>query len=154
MDPVGALIGTILIGLGTLVLYGAYKNRKVFGASGLLPTALSTGDLSDLSKVPEAFGSSIPTEKHGVEDTAEDIGNLVNVSAMLIGAKAAIGRIALTDNNLATQLSQQLDAIGPSTSRAQLGVLAQLLAIADAKGHKEDADIIRKYVEERTGESL
>lgn len=153
MDPVGALIGTVFVGMGLLIVFGAIKNKKVFGAGGILPTALTTGTIADLTKIPAAFGSvdlGVPLE--GAAD---------GVLSTMSPQRVAVANIAKDDPSLGTQLLTQMNlaksarGLGkPGTVRSDLMPLAQLLAIADAKNHKTDADIIRVYIKGLTGESI
>lgn len=159
MDPVGALIGTILIGLGSLVLYGAVKNKKVFGAKGLLPTALSTGSLAKLETIPEAFSTDIPkaTNSSPLEDAMDKVGDLLLEPETVLlprTVRQAVFNIGETDSKLATQIAGELNSTDGFSKRAELNALAHLLVLADAKGHKSDADVIRKYIETRNGESI
>ena len=150
MEPVGALIGAILLGAGTIILYGAVKNKKVFGKDGLLPTAVTTGTITDLTKIPPAFGELVP----GNVDTniGKSVGNAQGVKIAVV--QVAIANIVSTDPNLGNAIEASVSGINSDTSKLQLAPLRALLVFADAGGHKADADIIRNYVRETTGESF
>ncbi len=154
MDPVGALIGAILMALGTVVLYGAIKNRKVFGAKGLVPTALSTGTIADITKIPEAFPTSV---RSGAQEIGDKIKDLFETQATWVVPRTvqdAVARIAETDVSLAEKIAHELNTTDSNSKRQDLMVLGQLLGLADAKNHKADADVIRQYIESRNGESI
>lgn len=154
MDPVGALIGAILTGLGVVVLYGAIKNRKVFGGKGLVPTALSTGTIANLEDIPEAFPTAV---RSGAKDAVDKVKDLFETDAVWVVPRAvqdAVTNIATDDVTLATKIAVELNSTDSNSKRQDLMPLAQLLALADGKGHKADADVIRKYIETRNGESI
>lgn len=55
--PGSALIGVGAIGVGSLLLYGAYKNVPVFGSSGIFTQAVKTGRIVSV-KAPAATGGT------------------------------------------------------------------------------------------------
>ena len=142
-DPVTTLIGMTLVGAGILLVFGAYRNRKVLGADGILPTALSTGKLTDLESIPPAFGPDTrPTTE--VKTAASMSG-----SASL-GVSNSIGRIGQRSSTLANALSNQISAIvmlGEKTPPTKLGPVRQSLTITRGLGFVEEADTIRRYLE-------
>jgi hypothetical protein len=155
-DPVGALIGIVLTGFGVLVLYGAYKNRRLFGKEGIIPMALSTGSLIGLEKAPEAF----PTMEWGAPDAIDKLASaLANKDrqgtwVIPLTVQEAVVKIGTTDLTLAERITEEINKMDSHSTQQSLTPLAQLLQIADAKGHKNDADAIRKYVRELTGVSI
>ena len=140
MDPVDALIGVTLLGLGVVMMYGSYKNRRVFGAEGLIPEALSKGSVTNLPST-----QAVPTIGGRSHDDAPP-----RTSATR--AHDAIATIATRDPALADNIEAQLDAATGASSRQDLMPLAQLLAVADAKGFS--TAVIRSYVRELTGEAI
>lgn len=148
MDPVGALIGSVLLGFGIVVFYGAIKNRKVFGAQGIVTTALTTGTISNLEKLPEAF----PTITQG---DIEKLAQSEHATWVLPRAvRSAVTNIAQSNPSLGESLARELDQMDSDSTAQDLVPLSQLLTIADGQGHKIDADVIRLYVKELTGESV
>ncbi len=51
----GALIGWSVTGFGAILLYATFKNRKLFGQSGLITEAIQLGQLPNLKDVPAAY---------------------------------------------------------------------------------------------------
>jgi len=163
VDPVGALIGAVLLGIGTIVLFGAVRNKKIFGPDGIVSTALTTGSVADLDKVPKAFDMSVTvgpskTVAKGVGELARKLfgGASERQSVWLIPltVRQAVFNIGDADTSLAFQISDEIDKMDSQSTRADLAPLAQLLTLAEAKGHKVDADTIRTYVRTLTGESI
>ncbi len=144
-DPVGALIGTILIGFGLVLFYGAFKNRKVFGAGGIIPTVLTTGTLADLTEVPVAFK---------IEKTEADKATVTATWEIPLATQSAISHIGQTDPSLAEQIDDAVRSTDSNSDRPALMKLAQLLALADAKGFGTDTAVIRLYIRTLTGESI
>jgi hypothetical protein len=141
MDPVGSLIGTILLASGLVLLWGAIKNRKVFGATGMVTTALTTGSIRQLEEVPIAYEQNGPAE-------------VTAIWQIPIATQKAIANIATTDANLAAQINEEVRRADSHSDRAGLMALAQLLALADAKGHRADTAVIRVYIKGLSGESV
>lgn len=50
-EPAETLVGVLGMGIGVLLLYGAYRNEPVFGSKGLLIQALQTGKLQSVPKL-------------------------------------------------------------------------------------------------------
>jgi hypothetical protein len=144
-DPVGALIGTILLGLGTLILYGAFANRKIFGAGGILETTLTTGSLTNLDQIPRAYE---------IRGTPTDDAEVKAEWQIPIATENAIKNIAASDSALGTQINDEVHKMDSNSDRAGLMKLAQLLALADGQGHRADTAVIRLYVKALTGESV
>src|SRR5690606_25796314 len=139
-DPVGALIGALLIGGGYLLLYGAIRNRKIFGRDGMLATALSTGDLNpDLvprAYTPVSIGASVGD------------GGLIGVK----GAQAHLAalRIGSVDAELGKEISDRLGLLRKGASTSEIEAIEQLLLLAEAKGKREEAETIHDYIGEVT----
>lgn len=161
-DPVGALIGAILMGFGTLIMFGAFKNKKIFGANGLLATALTTGSLVKSQDIPEAFKSfatapiSIPSNSDVLKGIVNTVtGNDTKAAWNIpVAVRDAIVNISKTDPTLATKIADMLNKVDSSTKRITLMPLGQLLLIADMKGHQADVSVIRNYVKELTGDAI
>lgn len=160
MDPVGALIGTVLLAIGSMLLYGAIKNRKVFGSGGILTMALTTGDITPSEQVAEAYPRTLPVSGPGsstnpIIDAIDDIfaGNTSQVTPGP-AVKKAIANIAETDDSLATLINSAVYAVDSGSDKVTLMPLRQLLVIADAKGHTADVNVIKSYVKGVTGESI
>ena len=147
MDPVGSLVGTVLIGLGIVLLYGAVKNKRVFGTAGIVTTALTTGDISDLSIIPQAYEQNPAAAGLDEHQTTA-------MWQIPLATQAAINNIGRTDPALAAQIDERVRKADADTDKAQLMPLAQLLAIADGKGHQVDTTVIRAYIKGQTGESI
>lgn len=69
-EPGETLIGVLGIGVGALLLYGAYKNVSVFGKQGLIQTTLTTGQFPDPSSLPGIFQSGSVVTNPGQLDAA------------------------------------------------------------------------------------
>jgi len=140
-DPVNALVGALLIGTGYLLIFGAYRNRKLFGKDGMLASALTTGDLT--SDAPEAF---------------PDVGKVATKVATVVvnreRARVATLNIAVHDSVLAELIGKEIDKLDSAPDTTSLAPLKQLLHIVSARGLKADADIIRDYVKSVTDESI
>lgn len=147
-DPVGALIGAILTGLGVLIIYGAYSNKKVFGAKGIVPTAISTGSLATLDTIPSAFDSTdTPSVVIGGSKSAGTGGSKA-------GAIAALAKISKVNRSLAERISTELAHVHPNSSRVSMIALGSLLTLASAMGFVDEVGEIRDYVKEVTDESI
>ena len=160
-DPVTALLGVLFIAFGLTVVYGAFKNKKVLGLNGIIPTALTTGSLADLSKIPDAFPDFSLTSNGPPKNPIQAAGNILQALGKdagdfwkeLTGDQVgwlhplpvieAVASISLTDSNTARGIGQELDKMGPGYNTTRLSLL---LKVADANGHKPEADIIRDYV--------
>ena len=148
-DPVGALIGTILLGAGILIVFGAVKNKRIFGKDGIVPTALTTGSITDLTKIPKAFpmfGIKAPPDSATV--------NVPPVWILPRATTAAIANIATIDPDMGLLIKLQISRVDSDSTRTDMTQLSQLLVLADAKGLKSDTDTIRQYIRELTGESI
>jgi len=145
VDPVDALIGFVLIGFGTVILYGAVKNRKVFGAGGIVSQALATGSIVKASDVPRAFEETNPGAAAAATEKA---------TSSATKLQAAINDIRIKDDALASQIQARVGAVYPDSTRSDLMPLAQLLTIADGKGLASSTAVIRAHVLEVTGESI
>ena len=156
MDPVGALIGAVLLGFGVVILFGAVKNKKVFGDNGIIPTALTTGTISNLDKIPSAFPTiSLPIAKTAIQTLGEAVaGNPTATWLIPLAVRNAIINISKTNQELGTRIAVLVDDIDSNTTRVELQPLAQLLAVADGWDHLSDVNVIRLYVKELTGESI
>jgi hypothetical protein len=139
MDPVGSLIGAVLVGLGTVILYGAIKNRSVFGANGLIPQAIATGSVRNL-QTDELPGKATARASRS--------------SSRMGRVQAALAVIAVTDAVLAAQIQARVVSVDADSTAQDLVPLAQLLTIADAKGLRDSTGVIREYVSEVSGESI
>lgn len=60
MDTGGAIIGIAAIGIGAMIGYGAYKDVPVFGPTGLLTGAISTGKIQKAPPKPNASTTTTP----------------------------------------------------------------------------------------------
>lgn len=56
--PGSVLLGVLGIAFGTILVYAGYRNKKVFGENGIIPTALKTGKLANPDKIPPMWGPS------------------------------------------------------------------------------------------------
>jgi hypothetical protein len=143
MDPFGALIGALLFGAGTVLVYGAVKNRRVLGPEGILSAALTKGSFTSIDDIPEAFprndivGKMATKQPRGPVETQD-----------------AVRAIASANASLANGISAQLELVDVTSTRADLMPLSQLLAVADAQGFTVSTGIIRAYVKEVTDESI
>lgn len=141
MDPLDALIGTVLLGAGFLFLYGAYRNKRVLGADGILAKAISKGSIASLDEVADAgepiIGKMVARQPKGPQQTRD-----------------AVAAIAVADKSLAFAIDSQLTLVDANSTRADLMPLAQLLAIADGKGFAVSTASIRAYVKDVTDESI
>ena len=149
MDPVGALLGWVLLGAGVVVLFGAIKNKRVWGAKGIIPTALTTGSLADLKQVPAAYATELDISTIG-----DAVTDATDAGAAFVSVRAAVLSIAQKDTSLAEEITRQLNKIDNDTTRSDLTPLAQLLTLADGYGKKKEADVVRLYVKGRTDESI
>jgi hypothetical protein len=144
MDPLEALIGSVIFGAGILFLFGAIKNKSVLGADGILSSALSKGSIT-LANVPEAFPS-------GATDI---VGKMVAKQPRgPVETQDAVRAISAGNASLANNITAQLELVDVTSTRASLMPLAQLLAVADAQGFTVSTGIIRAYVKEVTDESI
>ena len=165
-DPVGALIGTILIAMGTLLVYGAIKNKKIFGEKGLLPTALSTGAIANLSDIPtayQAFGI-VPNPSASVVDAGKTLAekiidkltpNKVDAKWQIpVSVRDAVLNIAKTDPSLGDRIATEISEIDSLTTRNSMIVLQSSLTLATVRGHRDDVTTIKDYVRQLTGVAL
>ncbi len=161
-DPVGALIGSLLMGFGTLILYGAFKNRKIFGKDGLLATALTTGSIIDVSKIPQAYESfkvSLP-ETPTNSDLIKGVIDAVTPDDTKAGwqmppaVRDAIINIGKTDEKLGQDIARDVSSLDSKSKRINMLALQQRLIVASARGHDSDVSVIKNYIRELTGESL
>ena len=150
-DPVGALIGTILLGLGTLILYGAIRNKKVFGAQGILPQALTTGGLADTTKIPAAF-PSFSLEAETSATVSE--GPIKSTWVMPVNVQNAIAAISATDEGTGHRISLEMSKLDSHSTFLNMLVLRQNLAVATLIGKRAEVTIIQSYVKELTGVSI
>lgn len=152
MDPVSALIGSVLFGLGTILLYGALKNKRVFGEKGIIPQALATGSVTKLADVPAAFPSS---KLSGVGSAVADAASAgISRVQQLQKIQSAIAGIEAVDSGLAREIRVRVFLVTADSTREDLMPLAQLLAIADRKNLSSSTSVIREYIQELTGESI
>lgn len=154
MDPVGQLIGSLLMAFGTLILYGAVKNRRVFGATGIIAQAVTRGSITNLD-IPEAFEKAVGTADKS-ELKAAGTAEKPSTSGADSTSKLdnAYRQIATVDSSLATQIKSRVDVVNPTFSRLDLLPLSQLLLIADVKGLGASTSVIRAHVRGVTGESV
>lgn len=146
MDPIGSLIGSVLLGAGVVLLYGAYRNKRVFGADGIIPSAIASGSITDLEDTPTAvggFGTGIAIA--GGEGKATGKASKLD---------HAFNTIANSDATLAADIESRTYAVSSATTRVELIPLRQLLLLADAKGFRDSANIIREYIWEVTNERI
>lgn len=145
MDPMDALIGTMLFAAGVVFLFGAYKNKRVLGADGILAQAISKGSLVPSADIPDA----VPTDQIGAA------GKLVPRAQRGPDAvQDPINAIGVGNKSLANNIGAQLEVITKDSTREDLTPLSQLLAIADQQGFTTSTALIRAYVKELTGESI
>jgi hypothetical protein len=146
MDPVGSLIGAVLLGFGVILVYGSYRNKRVFGADGIIPQALATGSVTDLSDVDTAFGGFGTGAVLGAGG-GKQVGHATKL-------EIAISTIKTGDPSLGNDIENRVHAVSSDSTRTELLPLAQLLALADAKGFRDSASTIRGYIQEMTGERI
>jgi len=154
MDPLEALIGALLFGLGTVMLVGAVKNRRVFGKDGIITTALAKGSITSLADLPEAFPKD-PIVGKGFANEDPIVGK--GYARQDRGPEAtqdAVRAIAAGNPSLANNISAQLELVDETSTHGELVPLAQLLAVADAQGFSVSTAIIRAYVKVVTDESI
>jgi len=145
MDPVGSLIGSVLVGFGVMLLYGAYRNKKVFGAEGIIPQALTTGSVTNVSDVPEAFEGFGTGALLGV--APKEAGDVSKMDQALSTIKNA-------DPSLGQDIENRVGAVSSGSTRSELMPLAQLLVLAEAKGFGSSVATIRNHVLGVTGERI
>lgn len=154
MDPVGQLIGSLLMAFGTLILYGAVKNRRVFGATGIIAQAITRGSITSLD-IPEAFEKAVGTADKSELKVAGSAEKPSTAEAGTISKlENAYRQIANVDSGLATQIKSRVDVVNPTFSRLDLLPLSQLLLIADVRGLTNSTSVIRAHVKGVTGESV
>lgn len=151
MDPMDTLIGVMLIASGIVFLYGAYKNKKVLGQDGILSQAISKGSLVSIDQIPDAFDTAAGAAVGKIEGRA---GKIVPRDKTPSATQDPINAIAVVDQGLANQITEQLTKITKDSDRDDLMPLAQLLAIADGKGLTVSTGLIRSYIKGLTGESI
>jgi hypothetical protein len=95
----GAIIGISAIGIGALIAYGAYKDVPVFGPSGLLTSAISTGKLqatpaktSAAAGTAAAAGATAPSVAQSIQGT-NPLEKAVNVIVDPVGAAPTLWQI-------------------------------------------------------------
>jgi hypothetical protein len=145
MDPVGSVIGSVLLGFGVILLYGAYRNKKVFGADGIIPQALATGSVTNLSEVSEAFEGFGSGAVSGV--VPKQAGEVTKLEHALTVIKTG-------DPSLGDDIENRVNAASSGSTRAELMPLAQLLVLAEAKGFRDSVAVIRNHVQGVTGERI
>ncbi len=151
MDPMSALIGTVLFAAGVVFLFGAYKNKRVLGADGILAQAISKGSLVSSADIPDAF------DVVGKMAERADGGAAGKIAPRKRGPEALqdpINAIGVANKSLANNIGAQLEVITKDSTLSDLGPLAQLLAIADQQGFTTSTALIRAYIKELTGESI
>jgi len=146
MDPVASLIGSVLLGLGFTLVYGAYKNRKVFGGDGVIAQALTKGSITDIDDASIAFG--------GFAGGAVLGGGGGMATGGTSKLEHAFNLIKAVDAGLGDDIANRTYAASSGSTRAELMPLAQLLLIADAKGLRDSTATIRAHIKEVTGESI
>jgi hypothetical protein len=147
MDPVSTLIGSVLLGMGTILAYAAYKNRRVFGADGIIPQAISGGAAADLDNVPlatEGFASGAIGGAGGAKQASESVSKIEN----------ALSAITSVDGVLGTKIRLRVYDASPTSTRTDLMPLAQLLVLADARGLTDATSVIRNHIQAVTGERI
>lgn len=149
MDPMSSLLGTFFVAIGTVMVYGAYRNRRVFGAEGILAQAISKGSLVSLDSVPQAFEVGAAGKFAG----GGAAGKFAS-SSLPPEVQDAVKAIAAGNQSLANNISAQLRLVDADSTRAEIMPLAQLLSLADAGGFSVSTAIIRTYVKDLTGESF
>ena len=178
-DPVTTLIAVLLLGIGSTILFGAIKNKKVFGKNGIVPTALTTGSLTDLAKVPDAYPSfkiTPPNPTGAVADAVKSVwdlftdynrtiwNKLTGTSStaatytgppdVVVQALANISKDTIIAPRIASELAKLHVILPADVANRDTTALRLLLGVADSNGHKVDADVIRDYVRRLTGESI
>lgn len=154
MDPFEGLIASLLVGLGTVMIVGAVKNRRVFGENGIITTALAKGSITSLADLPEAFPKD-PVVGKGFANNDPIVGK--GYARQDRGPEAtqdAVRAIAAANPSLANNISAQLELVDETSTRAELIPLSQLLAVADAQGFTVSTAVIREYVKVVTDESI
>jgi hypothetical protein len=139
-DPVGALIGAILLGFGIAMMYGGVKNRALFGEKGIITTAIREGKIPDASKLPDAFA---PLAK--LTSVARE-GEVKATWGMPLAVGEAITTIAAADPGLAAKIADNLSKLDSDSKKEEAQPLLQLLMVAESAGFREEAETIRKYV--------
>lgn len=147
MDPVDSLLGILAISAGILILYGAVKNKRVFGQDGILSQAISTGSITGLN--PAEVTAPIGTEYEPFQRGGQKRAVLPSTPVL-----DAIGSIAASDPGLAAKITTEVEQIRANSTLDDLTPLAQLLALADGKGFTAQTKVIKEYVSEVTNESL
>lgn len=133
-DPVGRLLGAILMALGTLIFYGAYRDKSVFGEDGILTKAIATGSLST------------KTDQYGEAEQAEGRPQ----PGPQFTAQQAVYSIAARDPELASALAVELAKVQASSTQTSLVPLRQLIALAQARGFEYEAVTLLNFVERVT----
>ncbi len=116
------IISALLIGSGFLLLLGAYRNKKLFGANGFVTQALKSGKTSTIGDAPQAY--EVPTGKTLQSADVSFAVNDIKSSNPTLGANI--------ENLLAD----------PSQSNTNL--LASYLTMADRLGLSSSANTIRQ----------
>lgn len=138
-DPVGALIGAILLGLGFAMVYGGFKNRALFGQNGIITTAIREGKIPDTTKMEPA---NPPLAKL----TSLVEGEEKATWGMPLAVGEAITKIAAADPGLAAKIADELSKLDSDSKKEEAAPLLQLLAVAQSSGFSAEAETIRKYV--------
>lgn len=133
-SPVGALIGVGAIGAGVVMLYGAYANVSVFGKDGILSTALSTGTIPDVSKLPKKFPSLVA-----------DVPHIIGMDYPVY-VQNAVRDISAKDPALGTQLHDALVGLNSDSTAADVSALNAMLISAEGQGFRDQATQIRGYI--------
>ena len=150
MDPVGSLIGSVLLGFGVILVYAAYRNKRVFGAEGIIPQAIATGSVTNLSDTANAADAPVQGFITGGVLGAGG-GKQVGRTTQLDGA---LSIIKSGDPTLGQDIENRVNSVSSSTTRAELTPLAQLLAIAEGKGFRLSVEIIKAHILAVTGERI
>ena len=129
MDPVGALIGSILLGFGMLLVFGSVRNKKVFGDGGMLTSALTTGSLVNSELVPQAYETATVTPT----DTSSGA-----VWVLPRAVRDAVAAISTADPQLGELITAQLNQIDSDSTLQEVTPLGQSLQLAEAKGRSID----------------
>ena len=150
MDPVGALIGAVLVSIGITLMVSGVRNRHAFGPDGFITKAISTGGIVKLADLPPAY------EMATVESITDRVGSVIDKLNPFDEAQTteAINAISKTNPGLAAQIGQQLKSVQAESTYSDLTQLRQLLAVADAQRHQNDANSVRQHVKDVTGESI
>jgi hypothetical protein len=145
VDPSETLIAALLFGAGVMFLVGSYKNRRLFGASGIIPQAISHGSI-----IPSSGASELVSPADGVAPPVIQPGSHAETTSWQRG----IANITAANPSLGAQISARMLMVSESSTRTELMPLAQLLLLADGLGFAASTAPIRVHIKEVTGESL